>query len=191
LRACHLFKVDPSAHFSHSIGTPVNIQLVYSSKLTVENPTYYRDCEVPQCHYETVQINVNTKGLYVLWSESSIEIYGYIYNNDFNPLKPSDDLLLRHNGDCNDKQFKLIIDLEVHTRYILVVTTHHPKTFGNFSVFISGPDNVTLTHFSKYLYCFFDHKYNTIKQNKKSICDTSSISEQFLFEILKDDLRSY
>ncbi|CAF0993172.1 unnamed protein product [Adineta steineri] len=40
-------------------GTLVNIQLNYSSKLTEDSPTYYRDCQVPQCHYETLQIHVN------------------------------------------------------------------------------------------------------------------------------------
>ncbi|CAF0764693.1 unnamed protein product [Adineta steineri] len=35
------------------LSTPV-IQLIYSSKLTDDSPTYYRDCQVPQCHYETL-----------------------------------------------------------------------------------------------------------------------------------------
>ncbi|CAF1000956.1 unnamed protein product [Adineta steineri] len=135
-------------HFFCRTGTPVNIQLRYSSKLTDDSPTYYRDCQVPQCHYETLQIHVNITGLYVLWSENSISAYGYIYKNDFNPLKPSENLLLSHDGECTDEQFKLIIDLEINTRYILVVTTHDPKTIGNFSVFISGPNNVSLSSFS-------------------------------------------
>ncbi|CAF0941761.1 unnamed protein product [Adineta steineri] len=80
------------------LSTPVNIQLMYSSKLTDNSPTYYRDCQVPQCHYETLQIHVNTTGLYVLWSENNIKAYGYIYKNDFNPLKPSENLLLSHEG---------------------------------------------------------------------------------------------
>ncbi|CAF3765008.1 unnamed protein product [Adineta steineri] len=80
------------------LSTPVNIQLIYSSKLTDDSPTYYRDCQVPQCHYETLQIHVNTMGLYVLWSENNIKAYGYIYKNDFNPLKPSENLLLSHDG---------------------------------------------------------------------------------------------
>ncbi|CAF1280063.1 unnamed protein product [Adineta steineri] len=130
------------------LSTPINIQLRYSSKLTEDNPTYYRDCQVPQCHYETLQIHVNITGLYVLWSENNIDAYGYIYQNDFNPLKPSENLLLSHDGECNDRQFKLIIDLEINTRYILVVTTHDPKTIGNFSIFISGPNNVSLSPFS-------------------------------------------
>ncbi|CAF4100343.1 unnamed protein product [Adineta steineri] len=78
------------------LSTPVNIQFNYSSQLTDSNPTYYRDCQVPQCHYETLQIHVNTTGLYVLWSENNINAYGYIYKNDFNPLKPPENLLVSH-----------------------------------------------------------------------------------------------
>ncbi|CAF0939088.1 unnamed protein product [Adineta steineri] len=80
------------------LSTLVNIQLIYPLKLTEDSPTYYRDCQVPHCHYETLQIHVNTLGLYVLWSESNIDAYGYIYKNDFNPLKPSENLLLSHGG---------------------------------------------------------------------------------------------
>ncbi|CAF3704777.1 unnamed protein product [Adineta steineri] len=130
------------------LSTPVNIQFNYSLELTNDNPTYYRDCQVPQCHYETLQIQVNTTGLYVLWSENNINAYGYIYKNDFNPLKPSENLLLSHGGECNDGQFKLIMDLEIDTLYILVVTTRDPRTIGNFSVIISGPNNISLTPFS-------------------------------------------
>ncbi|CAF1064361.1 unnamed protein product [Adineta steineri] len=130
------------------LSTPVNIQLIYSLKLTDNSPTYYRDCQVPQCHYETLQIHVNTTGSYILWSKSNTDAYGYIYKNDFNPLKPSENLLLSHDGECNDGQFKLIIDLENTTRYILVVTTRNPKITGSFSVFISGPNNVSLSPFS-------------------------------------------
>ncbi|CAF1037056.1 unnamed protein product [Adineta steineri] len=97
----NIFVADESNHriqqfnyIKKSCGTPVNIQLKYLLKLIDDSPTYYRDCQVPQCHYETLQIHVNTPGLYVLWSESNINVYGYIYENDFNPLKPSENLLL-------------------------------------------------------------------------------------------------
>jgi hypothetical protein len=137
--------------FSYSLGTPVNIQFVYPSKLTVDSPTYYRDCEVPKCRFETLEVNVTTKGVYVFWSQSTINnTYGYIYKNDFDSMKPFENLLLQHDGYCNDGQFKLIIDLEINTRYVLVVTTHRPNMIGNFSVFISGPNNVTVNHISKY-----------------------------------------
>ncbi|CAF0960419.1 unnamed protein product [Adineta steineri] len=80
------------------LSTPVNIQLKYSLKLTDDSPTYYRDCQVPHCHYETLQIHVNTTGSYILWSKSNTDAYGYIYKNDFNPLKASENLLLSHGG---------------------------------------------------------------------------------------------
>ena len=127
----------------------MEIQFEYSSKLTDDSPTYYRDCDVPKCHYETLEIHVVTNGLYVLWSKSNISTYGYIYQNDFNSLKPFENLLLKHDGYCNDGQFKFFVDLEINTRYVLVVTTHRPNTRGNFSVFISGPDNITFNQISK------------------------------------------
>ncbi|CAF4097954.1 unnamed protein product [Adineta steineri] len=80
------------------LSIPVNIQLKYPLKLTEDSPTYYRDCQVPHCHYETLQIHVNTTGSYILWSKSNTDAYGYIYKNDFNPLKPSENLLLSHGG---------------------------------------------------------------------------------------------
>ena len=56
-------------------------------------------------------MNVMTNGLYVLWSESNnTQLYGYIYKHKFDPLKPFENLLLQHDGSCNDGQFKLIID---------------------------------------------------------------------------------
>lgn len=170
--------------FSYSQGTPVKVQLIYSSKLTADSPTYYRDCEVPRCHYETLEINVTTNGVYVLWSESNIDLYGYIYKNDFNSLKPSENELLRHDGYCNDGQFKLIINLENNTRYILVVTTHYPNIRGNFSISISGPANVTLNPISKYSHCFF-LEAETISIN--DILVHSTIRKHLRIEILKTD----
>ncbi len=127
----------------------MNIQLVYSSKLTADSPTYYRDFQIPKCHFETLEIYIAENGVYVLWSESNItNTYGYIYKNDFNALKPFKNLLLQYDGYCNEGQFKLFIDLEMNTRYVLVVTTHRPNTKGSFSIFISGLKNVTLRHIS-------------------------------------------
>lgn len=128
----------------------MGIQFEYSSKLTVDSPIYYRDCNVPQGYYEALEITVAKQGQHVLWSESNIDTYGYLYKNDFNPLKPVRNLLLEHDGNCNNGQFKLVINLEINIRYVLIVTTHHPNTTGNVSVFISGPKNVTVNHISKY-----------------------------------------
>jgi hypothetical protein len=94
--------------------------------------------------------------------------FGYIYKNDFNPLKPAENLLLEHNGSCNQEQFKLIIDLDVNTRYILVVTTYRPKAMGRFSVLVSGPDNVSLNHLREYLHCFVNNTDEFTQHEERS-----------------------
>ena len=132
----------------------MNIQVNYSSKLTVDSPMYYRDCKIPKCYFETLLMNVVKTGSYVIWSESNINTYGYIYENHFDPLKPSANLLAEHNGTCSNEQFKFIIDLDNDTQYVLVVTTYYPYKMGSFSVIISGPNNVSLIQFSKYLHLF-------------------------------------
>lgn len=129
--------------------------MIYPLQLTVDSPTYFRDFQIPKCYFGTLEINVVTSGEYVIWSKGNINnTYGYIYKNDFNALKPFENLLLQHDGNCNEGQFKLFIDLKINTRYVLVVTTHRPKTTGNFFIFISGPKNITLRQISKYQHCF-------------------------------------
>jgi len=158
LKSCTILLKCLLFWFCYLLATPVIIQLNYSSELTVDSPTYYRDCKIPKCYYETLEINVNRTASYVLWSESDFDTYGYIYKNDFDSLKPSENLLVKHNGYCNGGQFKLFINLEIDTRYVLVVTTHRPKTIGNFSITISGPENITVNHISKYWHWFSNLK---------------------------------
>jgi hypothetical protein len=142
----------------YSIGTPVNIQFNYASNLSDNSLMYYRDYKIPKCYYQALQMNVVKSGSYVLWSESNISTYGYIYKQNFDPVKPSRNLFLEHDGTCNQRQFKLMIDLKNDTQYVLVVTTYHSFEIGSFSVLISGPGSVSITHFSKYLHCFINIK---------------------------------
>ncbi|CAF1357311.1 unnamed protein product [Adineta ricciae] len=136
------------------LTTSVNIRSIYSSELTVNSPKYCRDYKKPNYYYETLEINVMKNGLYVIWSKSEIDTYGYIYKDIFDPLQPFGNSLTQHSGKCNQHQLKFFIDLEKNTKYILVVTTYYPNTTGNFSVFISGESNATINYFhSKYRSC--------------------------------------
>lgn len=128
----------------------MNIQSSYSSKLTSDSPKYCRDYQKPNYHYQTLQIDVMTTDTYTLWSESEIDTYGYIYKDDFDSLQPFGNLFLQHSGKCNQGQLKFIVDLQINTKYILVVTTYYPNTTGNFTIFISGENNVTINRFSMY-----------------------------------------
>jgi hypothetical protein len=89
-------------------------------------------------------VNVITTGWYRLSSNSTINTYGYIYKDNFNPLNPLDNLLLKDDDKCGRSQFGLRVDLKANTVYILVVTTVLPNVIGPFSIHASGPSNVTL-----------------------------------------------
>lgn len=80
-----------------------------------------------------------------------MDTYGYLYEDDFDPLQPFANLLAQHSGKCNQGQLKFIIDLHANTKYILAVTTYYPNTTGNFTIFVSGQNNVIVSRFGTYL----------------------------------------
>ncbi|CAF1514531.1 unnamed protein product [Adineta steineri] len=120
---------------------PINIQLNYPIKLTSQSPTFDRDSQRADFYYEVFQFNIITNGSYVLWSESQMGTFGYIYKDNFDPNQPLKNKLFEHSGMCNEGQFKLIVDLQVDVKYILVVTTFYPNVTGNLSIIVSGPKN--------------------------------------------------
>jgi hypothetical protein len=91
-------------------------------------------------------VNVDEDGYYTLTSksESYMDLYGYLYTDNFNPNNPSMNLLLENNYGCGYSQFKLTAHLESYTDYILVVTTYSQNTTGAFSILVSGPNDAVL-----------------------------------------------
>ncbi|CAF1550639.1 unnamed protein product [Adineta ricciae] len=129
------------------LSTLVNIQSNYSSQLTTNNPKYCQDYKNLSHYYQALQIYVKKTGLYIIWSKSEIDTYGFIYKDNFDPLKPLHNLIVYHNGACNQNQLKLFINLQENTKYIFVITTNYPNTTGNYTIFISGENHVTISHF--------------------------------------------
>ena len=135
----------------HFLDISSVVQPAYSSVLTENSLMYFRECKLSKYYYQTIQINVNVTGNYSISSGSDIDTYGYIYKDKFNPYNTSENLLLKDDGSCGREQFKLTIDLQARTKYILVVTTWFPKVTGTFSIFVSDPNNVSLEHIGEYL----------------------------------------
>ncbi len=133
------------------IETSSVVQTMYSSAIIEDSQPYSRDCQASNFYYQTVQVNVGITGFYSFSSKSSFDTYSYIYKDNFNTLYPLNNILSQDDNSCNDKQFKLIVELYANTTYILVVTTYHPAQIGQFSILIFGPNNVKLNHNSKYL----------------------------------------
>jgi hypothetical protein len=124
---------------------------MYSSALIEDSKPYSRDCQASNFYYQTVKVNVGITGFYSFSSNSSFDTYSYIYKENFNPLDPLNDLLSQDDNSCNNKQFKLIVELYTNITYILVVTTYHPATTGQYSILVFGPNNVKLNNNSKYM----------------------------------------
>jgi len=76
-------------------------------------------------------------------------LYGYIYENDFNPFDSSRNLITESNSEC-DNIFRIAAELHTNVIYILLVTTLEPHRRGHFTVFIHGPENVTIHRIGEY-----------------------------------------
>jgi hypothetical protein len=101
-------------------------------------------------YYEAFEVNVPQIRFYTIQSSSNIDTYGSIYENGFNRLNPTENLLADddNNGDGN-RQFKLHIPLYVDTKYILIVTTYRPKDIGEVNITLLGVNNVNVTRLSE------------------------------------------
>ena len=131
----------------HSLATPWSFQSTYSSAWTTGSKSYCRtNCEVSYYYYyEAIQVRVDTPGTFSLESKSSIDTYGYLYNNSFDPLSSSSNLLFQDDEGGRNGQFKLTFFFVPDIIYILVVTTFNPHETGLFSVSASGPGSVTFS----------------------------------------------
>ena len=90
-------------------------------------------------------------GSYIFDSNNTIGLYGYIYEKDFNPFDLRQHSITESILEC-DNIFRLAASLHINVTYILVVTTLEPNKQGPFTVFISGPDNVTINRIGEYTF---------------------------------------
>ncbi|CAF1400592.1 unnamed protein product [Adineta steineri] len=156
------------------------VQSNYSSELTKNSQTYSRDCRKSNYYYQTIRMQVVETGYFALSSTSSMDTFGDIYKDDFNPMNPFENLLSQDYQTCVYPDFKFIAYLHIDTTYILVVTTSSPNKTGNFSILTSGPNNITLNHYTQILTsCFIGQ---TCQFYKKSIGVT-------LDDILRGEIR--
>jgi len=130
----------------------LGLQTTYTSELTEESQIYPRICGKGNYYYETIQVNVEQAGSYTFDTNSTIELYGYIYENEFDPSYPNKNLITQSNFGCGKFHFQLGSYLEVNTVYILVVTTFDPNVKGSFTLNVTAPYNVTLNRISKLVF---------------------------------------
>jgi hypothetical protein len=126
------------------------ISLTYQLALTRGSQIYSRFCDWENFYYEAFEVKVPEIRYYTIQSNSTIDTYGYIYENKFNPLNPTENLLASDDDSGGSRfQFKFEIPLYVDTTYILVVTTFSSKEIGDIKINLLGLTNVTINRLSE------------------------------------------
>lgn len=115
----------------------------------MNNQIYSRDCDKQKFYYESIQVKVIKSGYYSCLSHSTMDTYGFIYRNRFDPLNPTENLLQAEDDGGSDSQFRLNIYLSGGMTYVLVMTTYLPKETGLFSISVLGTNKVILERLSK------------------------------------------
>jgi hypothetical protein len=111
---------------------------------------YSQDCSQDNFYYDAFEIKVPESRYYTIWSSSDKDTYGYIYENSFDPLNPSENRFNEDDDGGTDRQFKFEIPLYVDTTYILVITTYSPKTPAEIKINMLGLKNVTVKRHGEY-----------------------------------------
>lgn len=93
-------------------------------------------------YYQDIELNISMPGNYTIASQSDMDPMGYLYENNFDPDFPSVNILKFNYGAAGNRQFQLRNYFSLLTRYILVVTTAYPDTFGPFAIVVIGPSPV-------------------------------------------------
>jgi hypothetical protein len=126
---------------------------MYSSALTESSPTFtWSGCGVLNYYYEAIQMKVIETGNYRVTSNSLLNTYDSIYKDAFIPFAPTRNSYAEDFEKCDYVHYKLDIVLFADTTYIWVFTTVFPNVIGDFSIFVSGPNNVSFDRISEYLY---------------------------------------
>jgi len=102
-------------------------------------------------YYEPIQINVIQSGNYTLSSVGNLYgATGYLYKKHFNEFNPYERLITHNSDGCLQNEFKIITELQSSVTYILIIVPNSLRSTGNFSIVVSGPNNVTFNPISKF-----------------------------------------
>lgn len=127
--------IDPNATIS-----------TISSTMITNNATFVH-CQAPSfnSYYQTFRVNVAVFGTYTFIGNSSIDIFGYMYKNNFDPNSPTVNLIARNDLNISKTQNGWTLPLQPAMNYYLVVATYIFNVTGLYNVKSYGPQQVTFT----------------------------------------------
>jgi hypothetical protein len=122
------------------------VKSTYSAVLTTDSETYCRvSCPLSTYYYEAIEVRATRTGNYSITSYSSVDTYGSIYTDSFDPTYPDRNLLAQNDDGGDNRQFKLTVFLQPWITYTLIVTTFFTNVTGEVSIIASGPEYVGFT----------------------------------------------
>ncbi len=131
---------------SPPIPTGTDVTTTYTSSWTLKSPSFSRRADQMADHYyyETIRVVASVMGTYTFTSNSPINTYGYLYQDQFNPGSSSLKLISEDDDSNGQGQFRITAVLQPGRKYILVATTYNSETIGAFSIVSSGPATLDL-----------------------------------------------
>ena len=122
------------------LGSAVSVRTIYSSVLSNTSTSYCRvdPCSNGSYYYQALQITVNTAGNYTIRSNSTLDTFGYLYNNTFYQTHTSLNMLQFNDDRGGADQFLLSMYLQTMTTYIIVATTFRASVTGSFTIIVQG-----------------------------------------------------
>ena len=119
--------------------------------LTTNSLTYSDGCYERDYIDTVVEVEVFTVDFYSFSINSSLHVYGYLYENYYNAISPIKNSLFELRGSCGPNKFKLTTHLQPNIKYMLVIRTNDFRMKGLLSVFVTGPNNVSLKSIGEYV----------------------------------------
>ena len=116
---------------------------IYSSELTYLSSSYLIN-NSSRYFYQSLTLTVLTTGFYRFQSrnDSTFEIHAFIYQNQFNPLNQSENVLIENDFQSNEFLFNVF--LQRSFSYILIVTTYIPYALGSFVINATDSDVIRM-----------------------------------------------
>jgi hypothetical protein len=133
------------------LDTSRTLRSTYQSALIAgTTDRYSRDlCASSDYYYQAFEFTVTIDGSYRIQSESTTQMYGYLYRDTFNPSNPLSGLWQENDKNCGKEQLWLNTSLSSNMMYILVVTTFSPGQTGKFKIHAFGAEKVTFKPISE------------------------------------------
>lgn len=121
------------------------VQTEYVSTLTNNSHRCNRNhCKFFDFYCEIIEIHTTEAGYYVITTNSTTDMIGYVYNaNSFTIFDLTIDVLKRVDYNCN-YQFKMTLNRPMNTSFTFVLTTKEKLEQGAFTISIDGPSKVSM-----------------------------------------------